>query len=154
MATLQKEPYFLQFVDPISVRVYAKNQIGDGPYSDEVLFTPSTDEIGGLMLRFPRIGSPSEDEQSRTNTSVTIDWERVGTEDDKEYWLYMSVGRGTPYEEIFITTDTSFDVQNINKRDIYSFKVQMRTECGLVPVSPEMSIYFGPPTRPPSTSLN
>lgn len=104
---------------------------------------------------FPSIGNPVEDQIKRTNKTVTIVWEPTFNAANTEYWLYMSVGKGTPYSfsEIYVTTQTQFTIENIDEVNTYSFKLQMRTDCGLVPISRSLSLYFGPPTRPPSTSL-
>ena len=65
----------------------------------------------------------------------------------------MGEGKDAKYTEIFVTDQTQFDVLNINNFKIYTFKVSMKTDCGLVSISEPLSVYFGPPKMPPSTSL-
>jgi len=58
----------------------------------------------------------------------------------------MSVGKGTVFSEIFITNQTYFEVENIDTTDLYTFEVKMRSACGLIPISPGLSVFFGPPS--------
>ena len=52
-----------------------------------------------------------------------------------------------------MTDQTQFDVLNINNFEMYKFKVSMKTDCGLVPITEPLGVKFGPPEMPPSTNL-
>lgn len=61
MNHLQKEPFYLQDEETITVRVQAKNFIGVGAFSDEVVYAPSKAEMKFHEKLFPNIGNPVEE---------------------------------------------------------------------------------------------
>lgn len=66
----------------------------------------------------------------------------------------MSEGKESEFSEIFVTSQTFLEVENMNTIDQFDFKVKMLTQCGLIPISPSLGIFFGPPTEPRFTSLS
>lgn len=102
-----------------------------------------------LQSLFPTIPAPVE--SNRTANSLTLNWEPVYPA--REYWLQM-VSENEKEEEIFVTSVPLFEVVNLATPATYHFRVKVLTQCGLVTISPALTVDFSPPGKPTYTTLS